>query len=70
MEAIESFLGRLKDILEQDGVSFFSFKQNIPDGVDNEGRYFTPSQKEIWVVFYKNIRRLHTHGLNDLTRCS
>ncbi len=45
MEAIEAFFGRLGDILEQNGVAFFSFKSGILNGVDKLGRYFTAFSK-------------------------
>ena len=46
MEAIEDFIGRLVDILEPNGVAFFSFKSGIISGFDSLGRYFTAFSKK------------------------
>ena len=68
MDAIEAFFVRLKDFLEQDGVAFFSFKPDIPCGVDNEGRYFTPFTKtdlERVLQAHPELRLIEQWGSGD-----
>lgn len=51
MEEIQTFVTRLPELLEADGVAYMSFKSGVETGVDMEGRYYTDiSQKDLFAM--------------------